>query len=202
MKRSFIKKDKGERVVPFKVLMFLLLIGVLGGTLIFCRLDENGYQAIEKITGGLVENRLNYTFLESLVNSFAGTFILIFLCFIFGYSPLSEPLEYTILVFRGLGLGIVLADMYCSFSVYGIGFSVLLIIPNAVFTALLLLVAVREAVRMSHTVKQRVFCPVENEGSLNFSLYRERFVVLLLGLATASLIDSLLTILITRFIIR
>ncbi len=203
MKKSAVKSERNQdKSISIFALMGILLAGVLAGTLMYCNIDEQHYQNIAAITGGLLENRMNYSFTEMLVNSFAGSFLLIVLCFILGTGPVFQPVELLIPVYRGLGLGILLADMYCSFGSYGIIISVLLILPNAVVSAFILLIAVRESIRMSNSVRKVVFKSDSSYSKIDFSLYFTKFIVIITILSLSSLADSVVTVFLSDYIIK
>ncbi len=181
------------------LLMILFLAGVFIGTMLFGRLNGEQLESLGRVTGSLIDNRLGQTFLQTLMNSFSGAFVLLLGCFILGYSAVSQPVEIIIPVFRGLGMGVSLAGMYSRYGIRGFGMSMVLIIPGGIISAFVLMFAVREALRMSGSICMIIFSDRNIQRTLDHKLYFTKFVILTAILVISSLIDSLFTFLFADF---
>lgn len=175
------------------LLMTLLLIGVLIGTLAFCNMSEDDFNNFSFITQMFIKNKSEQTFLQSLVNSFSTSASLLLICFFLGFSAISQPVEITIPIFRGLGLGASIAYIYVTYGIKGFLISLLLIIPNAVISSISIIIAARESIKMSNMF---TFFAISNNCENNMKscikLYLLKFVILFVIIGLSSVIDSLL----------
>lgn len=171
----------------------LYFFGVLIGTVLYCTIDSEKIRVLDSLAGSFVAGRLNHTFWQTLVNSFSGAFLLLLVCFLLGLSAAAQPLELLVPLFRGLGAGASIAGMYSSYGLAGAGASVVLILPNAVATAFVMIIAAREAIRFSFGLYRAAFGRNAAGEPMDIKLYFTKFVILCAILAVSSLVDSLLT---------
>lgn len=171
----------------------LYFVGVLIGTVLYCTLDSEKIRVLDSLAGSFVSGRLYHTFWQTLVNSFSGAFLLLLVCFLFGLSAAAQPLELLVPLFRGLGAGASIAGMYSAYGLAGAGASVVLILPNAVATAFVMIIAAREAIRFSFGLYRAAFVRNTAGEPMDVKLYFTKFVILCAILAVSSLVDSLLT---------
>lgn len=183
-------RKKDTLLITLSALYFL---GVLIGTVLYCTLDSEKIRVLDSLAGSFVAGRLNHTFWQTLVNSFSGAFLLLLLCFLLGLSAAAQPLELLVPLFRGLGAGAAIAGMYSSYGLAGAGASVVLILPNAVATAFVMIIAAREAIRFSFGLYRAAFGRNTAGEPMDIRLYFTKFVILCAILAVSSLVDSLLT---------
>ena len=133
-----VKKNIKPNII---LLMTLLLIGVLIGTLAFCNMSQDDFNNFSFITQMFIKKKSEQTFLQSLINSFSTSASLLLICFFLGFSAISQPVEITIPIFRGLGLGASIAYIYVTYGIKGFLISLLLIIPNAVISSISIIMA-------------------------------------------------------------
>lgn len=171
----------------------LYFAGVLVGAALYRTLGGEQLSVLDGIAGSFVTGRLYHTFWQTLVNSFAGAFLLLLICFLLGLSSVAQPLELLVPLFRGLGAGASIAGMYGSYGLAGAGAAAVLIVPNAVATAFVMIIAAREAIRFSFGLYRAAFGRNSSGEPMDIKLYFTKFVILCGILAVSSLIDSLLT---------
>ena len=185
-----VKKNIKPNII---LLMTLLLIGVLIGTLAFCNMSQDDFNNFSFITQMFIKNKTEQTFLQSLINSFSTSASLLLICFFLGFSAISQPVEITIPIFRGLGLGASIAYIYVTYGIKGFLISLLLIIPNAVISSISIIIAARESIKMSNMF---TFFAISNSCENNMKscikLYLLKFVILFVIIGLSSVIDSLL----------
>lgn len=175
------------------VLSAMYFLGALLGTVLYCVTDEEKMKLFDGIAGSFVAGRLNHTFWQTLVNSFSGAFLLLLVCFLLGFGAVSQPAELLMPLFRGLGAGASIAGMYGAYGLAGTAAAAALIVPNAVATAFVTILAAREAIRFSNGVYKAAFARERSGEPLDGKLYFTKFVILCIILVISSLIDSLLT---------
>lgn len=199
MKRNSESHDSAETVSIF-VLMVILFAGVLAGALLYCNADKLYYSKLEANTVSFIKKSFEYSFLQLAVNSFAGTFFLVLACFLLGFGSVFQPVELIIPFFKGLGLGVSLADIYYSLGFNGIILSLILIIPNAVISSFSLIIACRESVRMSNSIKKILFGKSPDYNNVDFRLYITKFIIVTVIIGGSSLLDGAITILFSKFL--
>lgn len=199
MKRNSESHDSAETVSIF-VLMVILFAGVLAGALLYCNAHELYYSKLEVNTVSFIKKSFEYSFLQLAVNSFAGTFFLVLACFLLGFGSVFQPVELIVPFFKGLGLGVSLADIYYSLGFNGVVLSLILIIPNAVISSFSLIIACRESVRMSNSIKKILFGKSLDYNNVDFRLYITKFIIVTVIIGGSSLLDGAVTILFSKFI--
>ena len=180
-------------------LAILYFTGVLAGTVMYCAMNSERVEILDNITGNFISVRLGQSFSEMLISSFSGSFILLLICFLLGFSAIAQPAELLVPVFQGLGAGVSIAGMYSSYGLSGIGISAVLVVPNAVISAFAVIIAVREAINLSSEIYYCAFGREQSAESLDFRLYFTKFVILCAMLTAASLAESLVTFLFEDF---
>ena len=186
-----LKNTSDKNVILILGLMFLFLLGEFIGTVIFriIKFDRNN---------NLIEmffyNRLESTFLQTVINSFSGTFVLIALCIFLGMGAFAQPLEFMIPLFHGIGIGILLSDTYFAYGIKGIICSVFLIVPYSVLSSFIVIIAVREAVRMSNALSRNIINSNEHV-KIDLNLYLTKYIILLFLLIILSVLNALVTFL-------
>ena len=190
------KNRKNNSLTGLAVLYFA---GVLAGTVLYCIPNSEWIEILDNITGNFISGRLGQSFSEMLVSSFSGSFILLLVCFLLGFSAIAQPVELIVPVFQGMGAGVSAAGMYGSYGVSGIGISMILVIPGAVISAFAIIIAAREAIKLSSCIYFSVFVKEQTGEAPDFRLYFTKFVILCAMLIAASLAESLITFLFEDF---
>ncbi len=190
-RRNLPLSGKRKRDKLLMLLAALYFLGVVLGTVMYCTSGSGGTAVIDRLTDGFIAGRLSHSFGKTLINSFSGGFLLLTLCFLMGFCTIAVPAEMLVPLFRGLGTGAVIAGMYGKYGIPGTAAAAVLVIPNAVMTAFILIMASRESVRFSAALYRNAF---GNDGERpDVKLYFTKFVILSVGLAVSSLADSLIT---------
>lgn len=188
-----ITPQRRRKDIMLPLLAALYFFGVLMGTVMYCTLESDKISVLDSLAGSFVDGRLRNTFWETLVNSFSGAFILLLICFVLGFCAIAQPAELLVPLFRGLGAGASMAGLYSGYGLSGIGAAAVLIVPNAVATAFVMIIAAREAFRFSTGLYSAAFSKKRSDEPVDIRLYFTKFVVLCTVLVISSLADSLIT---------
>ena len=177
------------------LLAALYFLGVVLGSILYNTLDREQAGSLDSMTGNFIDGRITNTFWETMVNSFSGAFFLLVVCFAMGFCVIAQPAEIFVPLFRGLGVGAAIAGMYSSYGAAGAGASALLIVPGAVISAFVLIMASREAMRFSSALYGMAFGRNGSGGNErpDVKLYFTKFVILCAVLAFSAFADSLIT---------
>ena len=174
----------------------ILLAGVLLGAL-FCRNAEwvSG-EGVALIIKEFAAKRADQAFWLTFASSFESVFVFYFALLLSGVSAIGVFTIPFVLLFRGLGLGLVLGYLYSVCGMGGVLYALVLILPHAFFSSLVLIVLSKEGIRLSNRLF-RLLRPGSGETSLweNFRLYCIRSGIMIVFLCISALIDSTLTVL-------
>lgn len=115
--------------------------------------------------------------------------------FVLGFSAIAQPVEIGVLVFRGMGLGVTMAQVYTQYGTTGIAICAVLIVPSALISAYALIIGTREAVYMSNLLMTNSLSDRPSEGMLSsVKLYGTKFLVLEAVCAVSAAVDCLCSV--------
>ena len=177
-----------NNLLPMMLIFFC--VGELAGTIIYCTGNIPG---IIGFGTSFWSSRLGCTFIQTLVNSFSGVFLMLCCCFAAGICPFFQPVCAAIPAFRGIGIGIMLAELYADRGLTGIAATAVLIMPYSVASGLILAAGAKEAVIMSVGIFKSVYMKKNCSYHIDLKLYAAKFAFLASVLAAAALMDSFLT---------
>ncbi len=190
-------RNKLNRIKPDKILMYVLmamfLLGEFVGTVLYCTVANEKLSDIDVLSVQFLHSRINCTFFETVINSFSGPFVLVLLCMLIGFGAIFQPAAILVPFFRGLGIGITLAEINSVYMYKGFALSLIMIVPYTVVSAVIIISAARESVLMSSGIGRKIFSADKGGTFIDFKLYFIKFLILIAVLAASSLIDSLLT---------
>lgn len=192
---AFVSENR--RLFPFTL---LFLLGVLVGVLIFTTAADRVTESwadllhVAPLANGLRGG------LGALWSSVFSAVVLLCVLFLLGLWPCGAPFVMLVPLFHGLGLGLTQAYYY-SLGAAGVRAVALVIMPHGLLTAVVLVMAGVESLRLStHLCRQLL--PSAPCGGLwaVFRLYCLRFLLFLLAAVFAGLLDVLLRVLFARFL--
>jgi hypothetical protein len=182
------------------VLSMLFIAGIAGGAVIGAVKSDN--PLLSALSDSYITLRVGQDFLSRVVSSFTPAIISLFVTFLLGFDSVLFIAIPLVLVYRGLGVGTALAAIYAGMGVHGIGAAVLIVIPFAVFSGLILIIAVREAMRMSLSVLRVSASSTGKYAPVDYGLYVSKFIILSFLMLTAAFADGFLTMIFGRFIYK
>ncbi|MFT3952600.1 MAG: hypothetical protein QM689_11765 [Oscillospiraceae bacterium] len=191
-----------ERFTMF--LTGLVLAGVLAGTLLFLFISRSGDTSTLtrlKIAGdGFLAARLDQSFARILFATLATNTGYLAVLFALGFWAIAQPAALGLLLFRGLGLGATVAQIYAQFGRRGILIAAVLVVPNALLSVFALVLGARESVRMSNLYASVSLRHRTAEGIHDAAkLYAVKFLVLEAFMAASALCDCICAVLYNRF---
>lgn len=129
-------------------------------------------------------------FLNSLLNFLREIFVL----FLLGTSFFGIVMVPLVLLFKGIILGGATAYLYSTFSLKGIAFNAVIIIPPTLIFLIILFLCSRESVRFSI----KLSCLTLPKGlpvnlSSDFKDYTVKYLILALGTIVCALIDAIIS---------
>lgn len=195
--KKYSEEDvKRTRVVT--VLFFVMMSGVLLGTLLFRGGSDTSVYTSDVLSHGFIKLSCTQTLTEVFIRSVSWTSFLLILLFVLGFCSISQPLELMVLLWRGTALGLSVSYMYSIYEIKGAVISALMILPHAVITSVVLVFAARESLRFSDLYILHIAGRDDESSSApQLKLYIIRFAVLLTAALVSSFLDCALTYLFT-----
>lgn len=143
-----------------------------------------------------MQQRLGLSAFSIFCSSLASGFLFIFVAFLMGFSAWGMAFLPFLCAFRGFGVGISSAYLFTQYSISGIGFYILVILPGTVLFLLSFIIALKEAFTAS-TLLFRFYFSTKQEHSLcrHTRTYIVRNSYVLLLLVACALLDMLLWVL-------
>lgn len=192
---------------PLKVRMRLRESGIL---MIFCTVLFTGI-VCGAVSGRNADNdmmkRLDFIFqtnyhvrcsqgiLSAFVSSFGSSVIFLAVIFLLGLSLWGGFFAWAVPFFKGYGYGLSAGYLYGAYGFYGAGYNLLIVLPGAFLSALVISGAAREAVRNSAKLTG-FFIKSEVKDDLHIQMGQYmKTMLLMLGLcAVSGVLDTVLGI--------
>ena len=194
---EFIKKNKLTAVMTA-----LFFVGMAYGALVVGFGDDKMLHSLSFMTKGYMNNRAEQSMAITFFNSLWSTGCFILALFLLGFSSVSIPAIVILPFFKGLGLGTSLGYLYITYALKGIAFSAAVILPAAIFSTFAMILASREAFKLS-LLFLAAFVP-RLQGGLSprvIKLYCAKFLVLSGIILVSAVIDSTVTFLFSGFLV-
>lgn len=192
-----------EQNIFFFILFGIMLCGILIGTIVFCNFSDASADKLSFLAQGYLASRAEDGAFKILWSTFFNSSLLLFVTFLLGFSAVSQPIELTVPFFKGLGLGATVAQIYSISGAKGFIIVLLLVIPSAAITSIVLLLAVKDAVRfsnkLSHIACSTAFVTGMRDTTKN---YCNRFFMLEAVTAIGALLDCLCTMLFAGILLK
>ena len=171
----------------FFLLAVLFLIGVLLGACLIRANGDSWKEFIRQMVAGFSDGRSTQTIAETFSQSLTGSSVFLLAVFLCGFCAIGQPLVCLILLFRGMGYGLTAGGVYSVYGISGMGYVALLLLPNCILTAMILLRAGQSAFRFS----TGLYGAMKGSGKMTARPYCLEFSVLAACLLVAALIDSI-----------
>ena len=193
-----VKKFKVTDGIALFILLSYIIGFIIGALLIRSQNDVFINYSSSVFTDSVLAKD-SQPFLSQLFDSFL--LIFPFLSFIFGTSIIGCVFIPAVNVFKGMYDGLLISYIYNTYSVSGMGFTMLVIAPGTILFAYLLLLGCRESMCFSDRVLKNAL-PKGTAYNLasDFKLYSVRYlIILVLAFGTAFLDSSIAKLFIKYF---
>ncbi|MBQ8107395.1 MAG: stage II sporulation protein M [Ruminococcus sp.] len=167
-----------------------VLIGALLGTLSLCLGQESALSDITAVGRRFIMQRKGMDDAAVLTGSLGSATLLLGAQLVFGLCAVGQPVAAAVPVFRGMGIGLTLAQLYTQAGKSGVLPAMGLILPSEVICVLALIAGAREAAAMSCEILSHTLAERQVEGlAEQTKLYLTRFMVLEACLALSAAAD-------------
>ena len=192
-----LKNFKLADFVARNNILTILVVLIAGGVTVGI-FTQSKLQVLSKYSAGYLERfialRSGESFVSVAFSSFMGSALVLLLLFAAGTSMLGVVLVPLLAALRGVFFGGVSALLYSQYSVKGIAFNAVLIIPSAFVFVIALLLAARESMRFSILIA-KISLPGSPSVNLAFDFknYCGRYLFITLIVLASALVDAVLS---------
>lgn len=194
-----------EDVRRTRVLLILFSIaacGVLFGTFVFSRAQDKSIFMTDVLSNGMIKRSEAQSVIDVFNRTISCTSLIVLILFFSGFGSITQPLEIGVLFYRGITIGSAISYTYTTYGKDGFPIALIMILPYAVMTTVIIVFAVREALRSSNVYLLYIGGHAPDEGSRpSLKLYLTRFAVLFFFIFLSSVIDCVITYLLTDILI-
>ncbi len=183
--------DIRKRFKTLFPIMLLILLGVIVGTMVYVLSEDMLSGSLSRLNTDYLALRQNSSYMDVMLSSLYNSTLMLIILFLGGLCALAFPVVLIVPVYKGLGLGCSVAQMYYSFGQRGILYALIFILPSAVISCYAIMIGTREAYRMSVECFGAVFKKKIVTVSENARLYLVKFLILEAILSASATIDSL-----------
>lgn len=181
-----------ERNTLIVVLGIIFLFGIACGTRLISRGEEGIGQALNTMMGNFIEIRSTQDINTTLLTTFLSSLGLLVGIFLSGFSAVFIPVIIFILFFKGLGFGLSAAGLISNMGADGVFFTGVLLIPNTVISAIILLFAAKNAIMLSKYLFMFLFKGETRSENISLSGYFFIFMLFAGFLAIGAALESVL----------
>lgn len=177
----------------FLLLCLFLLVGVILGVICARNGDKSLIEKLDFLFLTDFENKRNMGLFSVFSASFASGFLLLLATFLLGISSWGFFVLPAVPLFKGFGFGISTGYMYAAYGASGIFYNILVVLPGAFISALILIIISKESFRFSWDIMTSLR-GYKSDISGEFRLYIVRIFWALIVLAGASVVDMLFSL--------
>lgn len=177
----------------FLLLCLFLIIGVILGVICARNGDKSLAEKLDFLFLTDFENKRNMGLFSVFSASFASGFLLLLTTFLLGISSWGFFVLPAVPLFKGFGFGISTGYMYAAYGFSGILYNILVVLPGAFISALILIIISKESFRFSWEIMTSLR-GYKSDISSKFRIYIVKIFWSLIILAVASVVDMLFSL--------
>ena len=179
---------------PFFIMFGVYIIGILIGVIMFLRNDALSAFAADAFES-FNSKRIDSTFIKVYFNALLSWLPFLAAVFVCGISITGVAITPIVISFCGFLYGLITAHLYSSFSLNGILYVLIIMIPPALIGNFCLFFAGKHAFGFSLLLTRQVM-PEPRAGNLfsRLTRYCKQFVFLLLIAAFSALLEAVLSV--------
>lgn len=184
---------EGRKKVSFFFLLFVIMAGVIAGTVLVC--VKSGWDGLRLI---YVNQNLYKPYNLSLAAVFARSALpicaMLLVMFISGFCAFGQPIQMFFTAYRGFAVGVSSALTYLELGIKGFPAVLIMILPFAAVSSLIVIIGSREAMSFSGCFADFAFGRKTNEICRpDVRLYGIKFIILIAAALISAAADSVIT---------
>lgn len=171
-------------------LLFVVLVGTFIGSLAASRSGNIDIFSHYLVNGGFLAD--NHNFFSGFTNALYSSALTLIVLMFCGFCAISQPIIFLTLLSRGFSLGAGIATTYLKYDTRGVFLTVTLILPFALMSSAVIVLAARESFSLSKIFADFAFKSTQQK--LEIKLYFIKFAVLFVLMLIAVIIQGCLCI--------
>ncbi len=175
------------------LLCLFLIVGVILGVICARNGDKSLIEKLDFLFVTNFENKKSMDAFSLFSASFSSGFLFLLTIFLLGISAWGFLFLPAVPLFKGFGFGLSTGYMYGAYGFSGVFYNLLIILPGAFLSALVIIVISKDSFRFSWDIMTSLR-GIKPDICNEFKLYTVRIFWGLLILAVSSLIDMLLSL--------
>lgn len=202
--RNIKDLDKTYRAIAKKNIVIISLfitffIGMIYGTIMLSYSSPIN-NTITSLSKEFFNTRINQPAMQTFLLSIFSSIIFLIILYLLGLCAISHPIVFFTIFFKGLGIGITVTHLYSTYKLKGILFALIIIIIPSIISTISIIIAGKEALRLSTLFLSKIFPKIDGELSpTTFKFYNIKFIILLIFIIISSIIDLICSVLFSRF---
>lgn len=179
-------------------ILFLLIfiLGIVLGSFAYGSLDSEILKKLDFLFMTDLDSRLTFTAFDLFCTSFASGFLFVFSAFLLSFTVWGMFALPLLCAFKGYSVGLASAHMFSQYSITGIGFYILVVLPGTVLFLFVFITALKEAFSQSVYLLKMYFSPLRDNFLIERTkTYLFRNTVVLAFTALSSVVDMVLFLL-------
>lgn len=194
-----IRKKLSISAKMYGSMLAVILLGAAVGSIIYGAMEQSFAQRLENLGSGFVLVRSEQRFSLILLRTLSSSTLFLFVIFLSGFCPVGHLMSAAALGVRGIGMGVMLSQLYLHSGAKAIAVCTAGSLPNAIISSAALALAAREAVCLSNTYALFTLSDRQEQGlKEQVKLYCTKFAVLEAVMALCAGLDCLSALLINK----
>lgn len=171
------------------------IIGVVWGACSYSKASGEFLSHLDFLFVTNLEKRLSLTAFDCFCSSFASAFLFVFAAFLLAFTVWGVPALPILCAFKGYGVGVCASYMLSAFSITGVGFYILVLLPGTILFLIGFISSLKESFSHSLCMFKAYAFGSNTFNILNVKSFFFRYLVILIIVAFSSVIDMILWIL-------
>lgn len=186
----------------FILIAGIMLGGVVTGTYVFCNMNGALEKTFSFMSTSFISDHAQSELLRTVLKDFYTSTAELFIVFVLGFCAVLQPVTLAFAFFKGMGLGIMLSQIYSSTGAKGFAIVFLLIIPSTLINVFALSLGIQESFRMSNRMAKKTFTNMVITGSRDETvIYCKKFLILEVLIIISSLADGICSALFSKWLL-
>ena len=188
---AFVKRNSLQLLFAVVFVLSIIL-----GSISFSRISPDTLRKLDFLFLTNLDNRLKLTPFDLFCSSFASDFLFVFVAFLLSFTAWGMFALPLLCAFKGFGVGLSSAYMFAQYSVTGIGFYILVVLPATVLFLFAFLMSLKESFAQSVLLLRTYFSSTYDAFLLRHTkTYLLRNCVILVMVAFSAAVEMVLWVL-------
>ncbi len=161
------------------MLTMIFICGLFVGALTVKKINNDLGESLKALIENYYIARCGQSVLHNFLSVFGSECVFLLVAMLFGVCIIGEPILWLLPFVKGLGIGIVSGYLYQTFTLQGLTYFSVYVLPSAVLAAAALLLGCKESILMTRDIARVLRKGESRSGTNMFKLYILRYAVLL-----------------------